>query len=66
MAKRRKHMLPRSAASPKEQSGVTSVEYALIAALIAMAILVGVQLYATRLGELFDHIAQCVVNRGCS
>lgn len=39
------------------QSGVTSIEYALIAALIALAIVVGVSDTGVAIGKLYDYVA---------
>jgi len=39
------------------ESGVTAVEYGLIASLIALAIIVGVTLLGVNLGGLFSYIA---------
>jgi pilus assembly protein Flp/PilA len=40
-----------------DERGVTAIEYGLIAALIALAIIVGVGLVGTNLGALFNTIA---------
>ncbi len=47
--------------------GVTSIEYALLAALIAMAILVVVQGLGSAVFNLFNHVATCAANmfQGC-
>ena len=41
----------------EDESGATAVEYALIAAGIALAIIAGVQLIGGNLGTLFNEIA---------
>jgi pilus assembly protein Flp/PilA len=41
----------------KDQSGVTAVEYALLAAMIAIAIIVGMQQLATGINSEFNTIA---------
>lgn len=41
----------------QEEDGVTAIEYGLIAALIALAIIVGAGLLGTSLNELFTAIA---------
>ena len=46
----------------QDKCGVTSVEYALIAALIAIASYGGVSIYANRLGIAWTHIAAAVPN----
>jgi pilus assembly protein Flp/PilA len=43
------------------ESGVTAIEYGLLAALIALAIIVSVTLIGTRLSGLFTYIAGKVV-----
>ena len=45
-----------------DDAGVTSVEYALIASLIAMVILVGIMALGGTLKLLWDKIAICVAN----
>lgn len=41
----------------QDEKGVTAIEYGLIAALIAVAIIAGVGLLGTNLNDLFDRIA---------
>lgn len=41
----------------RRQRGVTSIEYALIAALIALAIVVGVSDTGVAIGKLYDYVA---------
>jgi len=41
----------------KDEEGVTAIEYGLLAALIALAIIVGAGLLGTNLNALFNHIA---------
>jgi pilus assembly protein Flp/PilA len=40
-----------------DEQGVTAIEYGLIAALIALAIITGITLLGTNLGALFNNIA---------
>ena len=40
-----------------DEQGVTAIEYGLIAALIALAIITGITLLGTNLGTLFNNIA---------
>lgn len=49
----------------RDEVGVTSIEYALVASLIAIAIVVGVSLLAVQVGNLYSRISDCVVNLGC-
>lgn len=42
--------------SIRSESGVTAVEYGLIASLIAVGIIIGVTLVGTNLGALFNYI----------
>jgi pilus assembly protein Flp/PilA len=46
----------------KDESGATAIEYGLIAALIALAIIVGAGMLGTALNEKFTTIADCVDN----
>jgi pilus assembly protein Flp/PilA len=46
----------------RRQRGVTSIEYALIAALIALAIVVGVSDTGVAIGKLYDHVATQVAD----
>lgn len=52
----------------REEEGVTAIEYALIAALIAVAIIVTVSAVGTQLNTVFQRIANCLSNptAGCS
>jgi pilus assembly protein Flp/PilA len=43
-----------------DESGVTSIEYALIATLIGMAIIVGAGLLGTNLGALYQAMADAI------
>ena len=45
-----------------EESGVTSVEYALIAALIFLVVIAAVTSLGSTMNTLYTHIAQCVTN----
>lgn len=49
----------------RDQEGVTAIEYGLIAALIALAIITAVTLVGTNLDLLFDRIAACLTTAGC-
>jgi pilus assembly protein Flp/PilA len=48
----------------EDESGVTAIEYGLIAALVGLAIIVGVGLVGTNLGTLFTNIAGQLVAPG--
>ncbi len=50
-----------------EENGVSSIEYGLIAALIAVAIIAGTALLGGNLNTLFTNIANCLTNpaAGC-
>lgn len=43
-----------------DEEGVTAIEYGLIAALIAIAIIVGASLVGTNLNALFNKVAGCL------
>ncbi|MBI1891481.1 MAG: Flp family type IVb pilin [Burkholderiales bacterium] len=45
-----------------DEEGATAVEYGLLAALIAIAIIVGVNTAGTNLNALFNRIAACLTN----
>jgi pilus assembly protein Flp/PilA len=47
-----------------EEEGVTAIEYGLIAALIAVAIITATQLVGTNLGTLFTNVATRLVGGG--
>lgn len=47
-----------------EEEGVTAIEYGLIAALIAVAIITATQLVGSNLGTLFTNIANRLVGGG--
>lgn len=49
----------------RDESGVTAIEYALLASLIAIAIILAVRAVGTNLMALYDKIARCIPN-GCS
>lgn len=49
----------------RNEEGVTAIEYGLIAALIALAIIAAVTLVGTNLDLLFDRIAACLTTTGC-
>ncbi|CDP50620.1 Flp family type IVb pilin [Paradevosia shaoguanensis] len=44
----------------KDESGATAIEYGLIAALIAVAIIAAAGLLGTRLGDLFNGIKDAI------
>lgn len=44
----------------RDEEGVTAIEYGLIAALIAIAIVVGAGLTGTALNDLFTRVATCL------
>lgn len=44
----------------RDEEGVTAIEYGLIAALIAVAIIAGAALVGTNLGTMFTNIANCL------
>ena len=46
----------------RDEIGVTAIEYGLIAALIAIAIIVAAALIGTRLSCLFNRVADCLIN----
>ena len=48
----------------KHEEGVTAIEYGLIAALIAVAIIAGTALLGGNLNTLFTNIANCLTNPG--
>lgn len=43
-----------------DESAVTTIEYALLGALIAMAIVAGVSLVGSRLGQFYTHVATLI------
>ena len=45
-----------------DEEGVTAVEYGLLAALIAVAIIVAAALVGTRLTCLFNRVASCLIS----
>lgn len=46
----------------REEDGVTAIEYGLLAALIAVAIIVGANAVGTNLNALFSAIATCLTD----
>lgn len=46
----------------KEESGATMVEYAVLVALIAVAVIVTVGLLGTQINTLFERVRQCLIN----
>ncbi|AZO20816.1 Flp family type IVb pilin [Mesorhizobium sp. M1E.F.Ca.ET.045.02.1.1] len=49
-----------------DESGATAIEYGLIAALIALAIMVGASSLGGALNTKFNHIADCVADPNAS
>lgn len=49
----------------RDEEGVTAIEYGLIAALIAVAIIVAVQLIGTNLNATFNRVASCLTGGTC-
>lgn len=45
-----------------DEEGVTAIEYGLIAALIAVAIIVGAGLLGTELNNLFTDLSECLAD----
>lgn len=45
----------------RDEDGVTAIEYALVASLIAMAILTSVALLGQQVGNLYAHVKDCVL-----
>ena len=48
-----------------DEEGVTAIEYALLASLIAVAIFASVALLGLEVGNLYARISICVVNLAC-
>lgn len=46
----------------RDEDGVTAIEYALLAALIAVAVFASVALLGVQLGNLYAHIKDCVLS----
>jgi pilus assembly protein Flp/PilA len=44
----------------QDEDGVTAIEYGLIAALVAVAIIVGATALGTSLNDIFQRIANCI------
>ena len=51
----------------KDQSGATAIEYGLIAALVAVAVIAGASALGVNISGLFNSIAGCMANpvSGC-
>lgn len=52
-----------------DEEGATAIEYGLLAALIAVIIIAAVALIGTRLDQIFDKVATCLLspsNAGCT
>ena len=50
----------------KEEDGATIVEYALIVALIAVAVAATVVLVGNAVNDKFDDVPDCIANSNCS
>jgi len=50
----------------RDEEGVTAIEYGLLAALIAVAIIAGAKLVGTNLNSLFNKIATCLSGGACA
>jgi pilus assembly protein Flp/PilA len=48
----------------RDEEGVTAIEYGLIAALIAVAVIATVYLIGDKLNTMFDKIQACLANPG--
>lgn len=48
----------------REDDGVTAIEYALIAALIAVAIITSLELLGSSISETFEEIEDAITNAG--
>lgn len=59
------HFISFSRSFLQDQSGVTAVEYGLIAALIAVAILISLGTLGTAIGTLFSNLATCFNTGNC-
>lgn len=46
----------------KEESGATMVEYAVLVALIAVAVIATVVLLGTQIDTLFERVRQCLID----
>jgi pilus assembly protein Flp/PilA len=46
----------------KDESGATAIEYGLIAALIALAVIGGARLVGQEVGNTFTEISDCLAN----
>ena len=46
----------------KDESGATAIEYGLIAALIALAVIGGARLVGQEVGNTFNDVAECLQN----
>ncbi len=48
-----------------EETAVTAIEYALIAALLSIALIAGAILLGANLSDLYDRVAACITTTGC-
>jgi pilus assembly protein Flp/PilA len=55
-SKRKENLMTRVQAFLSDESGVTAIEYALIASLIAVFIIVAVQLVGTQVSTVFNEV----------
>jgi len=60
-----KHLHRRAIAVCADESGVTAIEYALIGALIAVAIAAAVVTVGSNLNTLFTSVANCFPSGAC-
>jgi len=49
----------------KDELAVTAIEYALIAALLSIALIAGAILLGVNLGDLYNRVAICITTTGC-
>ena len=45
-----------------DEAGATAIEYALVAALVSVAVIAGASLLGVNMGALFSNIANCMLN----
>lgn len=48
-----------------DEAAVTAIEYALIAALLSIALIAGAILLGVNLGDLYERVAVCITTTGC-
>lgn len=49
----------------RDESAVTAIEYALIAALLSIAMIAGAILLGGNLSDLYNRVAVCITTTGC-